>query len=271
MTVIQIHPFGCLLSAHPSEASSSPFCQGDLPYSTAASRSRKAGTVSFLGFNLTPSSSCCLFLCSVSFPGIAQWVWLNGLTAEVFGAGLQRWEAHGVWKEGQEVFPCRESLLASAVLGSSTAQRQQREAWVEVQQWGRQKRRKRNKVFKKGVLCCGEMEQNRERSHEEEEQMWKCLIFHRSTSASVQLVTAECGKGRVSIQIPFHYVFLLSSLLICRSLRQITFTGIAKSYASQWNASASSEVLRCDFPNLLYFITLKNLTLSSVLSCLLWN
>lgn len=49
-------------------------------------------------------------------------MWLDGLTAEDFGAGLQSGKGYGIWEEGQEVLLCRESLLASAALRSSTAQ-----------------------------------------------------------------------------------------------------------------------------------------------------
>lgn len=88
----------------------------------------------------------------VSLVSLSEWGWM-GWQLKSLELVSRGGKGYGVWKEGQEVLPCRESFLASAVLGSSTARCHQREAWVEMQQRGRQ-------IFKKGYCAVRKWSKN---------------------------------------------------------------------------------------------------------------
>lgn len=159
-------------------------------------------------------------------------MWLNGLTAEHFGAGLQKWEkGYGIWKEGTGGSPLQgvSSCLSSTREQHSSVAPEGSLSGGAAK--GKAKEKEKKKNLKRGYCAVEKWSKNEKGVT----RMRRCGSASSSTEAQCKCAACfctECGKGRVSIQISFHNVFLLSSLLICRSLRQITFTGTTKSGAS---------------------------------------
>lgn len=206
-------------------------------------------------------------------------MWLKGLTAEDFGAGPQRWEGCRVWKgEGQEASPLRQShwifFFALAVLESSMAQWQQREAWVEAQQSVTEKEKEdekeKPKLKKKDIMLWRNGAKERKASRGGGDV--KAPNIPQKHSAAVPLVAVQSVKA-----VGFQYKLIFSSSFY-RASWSADHWDTLPSQLPQNPVHPTPTLLPLSLRDMIFPIFYTSLKLScwknsmsSMLPCLLWN